>query len=501
MNYNDNTKDELIIELQKLELELGSFKALSKKDDEEKVECANELIIANKELVYQNEEKEKRTAELVIANKELAYQNDEKEKRAAELTFAMEKLEENRINLKTLNEEYKTTNEELKQTVEALIESKEKAEESDRLKSVFLANISHEIRTPMNGILGFAGLLQKPGLGTETQVNYINIIEQSGHRMLNIINDIIDISKIESGQVVVNNTNTNINEIFIELYEFFKPEAENKGLNFIYKNFLNEKNLLISTDRAKFAQIITNLLKNAIKYTDTGSIEFGFIVNENDIECFIKDTGLGIAADLTEAIFDRFRQGDYALNRAYEGAGLGLAISKAYAELLGGKIRLVSEHGKGSVFHFTIPYDSSINYQTKKDAIISNKNKHSNIDVLVVEDDSVSIEYLKALINNVTVALHFASNGKKAVEMVKTKPEINIVLMDLKMPVMDGFEVTGLIKKIRPKLPIIAQTSSLPEDITKAKAAGCDEVVSKPINPDLLFSKIYNLVNKQPTIV
>ncbi len=236
--------------------------------------------------------------------------------------------------------------------------AKEKAEKSDRLKSAFLANMSHEIRTPMNGILGFSDLLKEPGLTGETQQKYIRIIEKSGARMLNIINDIISISKIESGLMEVNLAASNVNEQIEYIHTFFKPEAEAKGNTLSFKNSLPLKEAIIKTDREKLFAILTNLVKNAIKYTDKGSIEFGYSINGEQFEFYVKDTGIGIDNDRQIAIFERFIQADIEDKMARQGAGLGLAISKAYVEILGGELWVESKKDIGSTFYFTIPYNA-----------------------------------------------------------------------------------------------------------------------------------------------
>jgi PAS domain S-box-containing protein len=282
-----------------------------------------ELLIANKELTFQNEEKGKRADELAIANKELILQNKEKEKRAIEL-----------------------------------IKAKEKAEESDRLKSAFLTNMSHEIRTPMNGILGFTELLKEPNLSSDDQQDFIQTIQISGARMLNTINSIVDISKIESGLMKVDIKETNINEKIEFTYKFFKPEVEIKGLQFLFKNSLPAKEAIIKTDNEKVYGMLTNLIRNAIKFTYEGSIEFGYEKKGEYLEFFVKDTGIGIPQNQHKIIFERFRQGSESNDRGYEGSGLGLSIAKSYVEMLGGEIWVESEEGKGSTFYFTIPYNS-----------------------------------------------------------------------------------------------------------------------------------------------
>ncbi|MFA5298330.1 MAG: ATP-binding protein [Lutibacter sp.] len=261
-------------------------------------------------------------------------------------------LKEKNIKIKTQNEEYKKINFELKK-------AKEQAEESDRLKSAFLANMSHEIRTPMSGILGFADLLKSPELTRDKRYKYIEIIEKSGRRMLNIINDIVSISKIESGQSEISISETNINEQLEYIYSFFKPETDKKGIQLILNNTLSAKEAVFNTDKEKICAILTNLVKNAIKFTSQGIIEIGCNLKGNsepaELEFYVKDTGEGISEEQKELIFERFRQGSDSLTRNYEGAGLGLAISKAYVEMLGGKIWVESENGMGAVFYFTIP--------------------------------------------------------------------------------------------------------------------------------------------------
>jgi len=244
---------------------------------------------------------------------------------------------------------------ELKEEKRQLERALEKAEESDRLKSAFLANMSHEIRTPMNGILGFAELLKKPDLSEQKQQQFIGIIEKSGARMLNIINDLIDISKVEAGQMELVFSETNINKQLEFLYNFFHQEAHQKGLRLTGHNSLNGKQIIINTDKEKVYAILTNLIKNAIKFTNKGSIEFGFELIDSNLQFFVRDTGIGISPGKQKAVFERFQQVDSSTSSGYEGSGLGLTIAKAYVELLGGRIWVESEEGKGTDFYFTLP--------------------------------------------------------------------------------------------------------------------------------------------------
>jgi len=385
-----------------------------------------------------------------------------------------------------------------KKTEKELIEAKNKAEESDRLKSAFLANMSHEIRTPMNGILGFAELLKEPMLTGEEQLEYIGIIERSGIRMLNIINDIVDISKVESGQMEVSIKETNINEQIEYLYTFFKPEAHQKGIQFRYKNSLPSKEAILRTDREKLYAILTNLVKNAIKFTHVGAIEFGYNLNVGrepaELEFFVKDTGAGISKEHQAFIFERFRQGNESLNRNYEGAGLGLTISKAYVEMLGGRIWVESDPDgksgeKGSIFYFTIPYNIE-SKEKKVDSIGGSVHPeecliHSNgsgLKILIVEDDVISEKLIKATVKMFSKEVLKAGTGVEGVEACRNNPDIDLVLMDIKMPEMDGLEATRQIRQFNKEVIIIAQTAfALTGDREKAIGAGCNDYIAKPI--------------------
>ena len=418
MNYQDKTKDELIKELQELQQENNFLTALYDKDNTDRKRTLQKIIIVNKALLQSEENFQRSISEsplgirivsfdgkTIYVNKAFldiyefnsleeftsllsinrytpesyAQHQERKEKRkngndVIDYEVSIVRKNAEICHIKVLRKEilwngikhYQVINldiTERKKLILDLITAKEHAEESDRLKSAFLANMSHEIRTPMNGILGFTGLLKEPKLTGEEQQEYISIIEKSGARMLNIINDIVDISKIEAGLMEVNVKESNVNEQIEYIYTFFKPEVEGKGMQLFFKNSLPLKEAIVKTDREKIYAILTNLVKNAIKYTNEGSIEFGYNLVEPLhatalLEFFVKDTGIGIPKDRQEAVFDRFVQADIGNKRAFQGAGLGLSISKAYVEMLGGKIWVESEEGKGSIFYFTIPYNS-----------------------------------------------------------------------------------------------------------------------------------------------
>ena len=395
--------------------------------------------------------------------------------------------------LKAQNKEYQHLNKELVQTNQQLIIAKEKAEENDSLKTAFLQNMSHEIRTPMNGILGFSELLKNPHLSDKEQQEFILIIEQSGRRMLNIINDIVNISKIETGQIDVCLQDTDVNELLRHLYTIFKPESEFLGLELNYLPGLPDKYCMIETDKTKLTQVLSNLIKNAIKFTSAGSIDFGYHLKQKVLEFYVYDTGIGIAPEMSEIIFDRFRQVDMSLARNFEGAGLGLAISKAFIMKLGGKIWVKSELGKGAKFHFIIPYCVPALKHAEIQIPKKPGGRLKNINILITEDDENSMLVLRKMLEIEKANLFFARNGQEAVDIVMTTPELQLVLMDLKMPVMDGYEAIKVIKQIRPELYIIAQSAYVfSNDQDRARKSGCNDFIEKPIRMELLIE----LINK-----
>jgi len=384
------------------------------------------------------------------------------------------------------------TLEALKNKNEELFLSKEKAEESERLKSAFLANMSHEIRTPMNGILGFASLLEDTDLTVEKQHEYLSIIEKSGTRMLNIINDIVDISKIEAGLMKVDIKESNINEQIEYIYTFFKPEVEAKGMK-LFRSTLPTKDAFIHTDREKLYAILTNLVKNAIKYTQEVSIEFGVdraeINGSESLQFYVKDTGIGIAKDSQEAIFERFIQADI-VNTLVQGTGLGLAITKAYVEMLGGKICVESEEGLGSTFYFTIK--NFAKQKTKsfvQDKVIDNhmNPKVLELKILIAEDDETSEMLLDISVKKLGKEIIKVQNGFDAVEACRNHPDLDLVLMDIRMPKMSGYDATRNIRQFNKDVVIIAQTAyGLSGERDKALEAGCNDYISKPINNNKL---------------
>jgi len=389
--------------------------------------------------------------------------------------------------------------------IENLKNAKEKAEESDRLKSAFLANMSHEIRTPMNGILGFTELLGDSDFSVKEKTGFIENIRKSGDRLLNTVNDIIDISKIETGQVEIVIREVNVNEQIENFCQFFKLEAKSKGLELTYINALPTKQAVIKTDEYKFGSILSNLIKNAIKFTDEGIIQVGYEIvkgyHTDFMLFFVKDTGIGIPASRQKAIFNRFVQADIGDTRAFEGSGLGLAISKSYVEMLGGKIWGESTEGNGSKFYFTLPY-----HKTEREIALPKKewsekkyetnNGHKKI--LIVEDEKSANDYLTAVLKKISNEILYADNGSKAVELCRNHPDIDLILMDIKMPVMDGYEATRKIREFNKEVTIIAQTANaLSSDKKKAFEAGCNDYITKPTKKETLLIMINHHLKKK----
>jgi PAS domain S-box-containing protein len=404
----------------------------------------------------------------------------------SERVIAEEKIKISEQLLREQNKVYASLNEELNS-------AKEKAEESDRLKSSFLANMSHEIRTPMNGILGFSTFLADPLLPTEVREAYVKIINTSCEQLLHIVNDIIDISKIEAGQIDLNESMFDLNELLKEVFLFYSPLAKEKGIELIIKplsgSFSND--LKILSDRTKLRQVFDNLLSNAVKFTHSGKILLRCEIKGEFLLFEIEDTGIGIQPDLQIAIFERFWQVEKSYTKKYGGTGLGLSISRAYVERMGGEIWLKSDFGKGSKFFFKVPYKNAMKEETKAPpSNIKEKPVNANLTILIVEDEEINWLYLNEILRSKAKTLH-ALNAKMAIEYIRKYPEIDLVLMDIKLPDINGLELTGIIKTINSKVKVIAQTAyALSGDREKAIAAGCSGYITKPIKRQELLNMI-----------
>lgn len=373
------------------------------------------------------------------------------------------------------------------------IRQAEKAMKSDKLKSAFLANMSHEIRTPMNAIVGFSQLLNE-GIGSADKQQYINIIQNSSDNLLRLINDIIDLSKIEAEDIIIVQSEVNIRELFVELKDIYSIDLLKREKTDVSINFtLNDNDLIIISDPLRLKQVLSNLINNALKFTSRGTINFSCEKKSGELIFCVSDTGTGIPEEAKSKIFDRFTKFNYQ-GMNVEGSGIGLAIAEKLVSLLNGRIWFKSEFGKGSDFYFSIPYiaPKSNSVSTKRIQKMSLSVANENIrPLLVVEDDKASYLLIKEFLKPLNIDIHHVVDGKDAVNFVKLNPDVRLILMDIKLPFMDGYEATRSIKKINPRIPIIAQTAyAMVGDREKALSAGCDDHITKPLD----FNKLQELV-------
>lgn len=379
-----------------------------------------------------------------------------------------------------------------------LIISKEKAEESDRLKTAFLHNISHEIRTPMNAIIGFTALLGEPDNSEETQSSYIETIQSSSNQLLSIINDIVDIAAIQSRVTKLNISEVNINSALKSLHSQYSLIEYEKKVSLEYELSLNDDEAIIRTDRTKLVQILSNLINNSIKFNNQGgSVDFGYKLRDNFIEFFVSDTGIGIPSEYHLKVFDTFFQVDNKMTRQFEGTGLGLSICKAYVQLLGGEIWLKSEQGEGTTFFFTLPFES-VKTISSTDIVQSMPEKQiisGQHTILVAEDDANNFKLIQNWLADLNVKIIYAADGKEAVEKCKQEKSIDLVFMDIKMPVMDGYTATKQIRDFLPDIPIIAQTAYV-TDKDKAIESSCTDYICKPYDKKDVILKIKTYLGK-----
>ena len=394
--------------------------------------------------------------------------------------------------------------------LQELVNAKEQAEKADKLKSAFLANMSHEIRTPMNGVLGFAELLKDPQTTPSEKIEYINIIQDNGKYLLTLINDIIDFAKIEAGELSITKKAFDLNLFFTNLYKTYKNHYKTrlKTIEFLCRIKHEKSSIMLISDAFRIEQILINLIANAFKFTPSGKIELGFEQNhkinkKNFIKFYVSDTGIGISKENQKTIFSTFGQIEIANQLNRKGAGLGLAISKNLAELLGGYIGVNSKPNKGSTFYFFLPHETDdeneIKISTGKFA--ATKEEVKNKTILVVEDDAINMDYLKKLLQKKNIKILSATTGEIAVETVKKlHSTIDLILMDIKLPGMNGYEATLKIKAINKNIPVIAQTAyAMNKDRKKSLTMGCDDHINKPIQKFVLFEKLNNYlyINKK----
>ena len=376
--------------------------------------------------------------------------------------------------------------------------AQEKAEKADKLKTTFLANMSHEIRTPVSAIIGFSDLLKDGGLNDEEKDQYLGFISRGGQNLLNLINDIIDISKIEAGQIRIEKENFRLNSLMSEIYTTFLEEKNNRGKDEVELKLVKgivTNDFKIHSDPYRLQQILVNLLSNALKFTEKGYIEFGYNLNsDRQLLFFVRDTGIGIPIEMREAIFDRFRQVEESYTKNKEGTGLGLAITKKLTDLLGGKIWVEANEKKGSSFYFRIPMNG-IHSDEEIDDLLDKDIENISFEdktIMVVEDEDSNYVLLDKMLKMRKAKVIIANNGQEAINIIsKNGRKIDLVLMDIKMPIVNGYEATKKIKELKSGLPIIAQTAfKTSGEKERCLKAGFDDYVSKPYDKRILMSKI-----------
>jgi len=380
----------------------------------------------------------------------------------------------------------------LKKNELELIKAKEKAEESNRLKTAFMNNISHEIRTPLNGILGFAPLAIQSDISDEEKQKFLKILNISSDRLMNTITDYMDMSLIVSGGMPVNKKEVDIEALLNTLYFKFDKPFNEKNLQLKLQNPTNRVDFVLITDEELLKKSISHLLYNALKFTKEGTITFGYEIKSNNLEIFVKDTGIGIAPDAKERILQVFMQENVLNTRGHEGSGLGLSIANGLTKLLGGKLRIESEILKGTSVFISLPIEPNTTILDNK--LATNKNAlKETAKILIAEDDDVGYLYLETILKNVSAKIMRAVDGKQAIEICKKNSDIDLVLMDIQLPVLNGHEVTRQIRQFNKDVVIIAQTAyGLSGDREKAMEAGCNDYISKPIKKEKLFSLVKN---------
>ena len=427
--------------------------------------------------------------------------NGEKEK-TERLNTKLEKRIQERTEILNLINKYLQEEIRHRNKVEQdLIQAKEEAETANRLKSAYLANMSHEIRTPMNGILGFAQLLKQENISETKKKEFVDIINHNGKLLLNLIEDIIDLAKIEAGQMKLNFTEFNLTEMMERMYQTylvnkFIRRKDHLSLTLVLPK--SAKPVWLTSDEKRIEQVLSNLLDNALKFTETGSIELGLVTAENQVEVYVRDTGIGLSAKQLTEIFNRFDQGGISTIK-YGGSGLGLSICKGIAELLQGTIRVESKPGKGSTFSLSIPIKIST---SKANHPVAGKttpktNHWPGKTLLIAEDEDINYTLICEMLKETRVNLIHARNGVEALNIVRDNHDnIDLVLMDIKMPEMNGYETIRSIREIDQNLPIIAQSAyAMQEEIEKCYTVGCNDYITKPIDGANLITRLGRYLN------
>lgn len=386
----------------------------------------------------------------------------------------------------------------LKDVENRLIRAKRKAEESDKLKSAFLANMSHEIRTPMNSIIGFSDLLNESDIDEQTKKDHLEIIQNAGNDLLKLIDDIIDIAKIEAGQLNIKMESIQVDKLLSETYMMLKNNSTLKS-NRVKIKLINEAGIkpdFILTDGLRLKQILINIVNNAIKFTHTGTIEFGYTIKESVLEFHVTDTGIGLTPEQIGIIWERFRQADDSTTKKYGGNGLGLSISKGLVKLLGGEIWVESVLNKGTTFKFTIPYISAMCTREKMTKKVRKTFDWRGYTILVAEDVDINFVLISEILKYTGVNVIRARDGQECVDLYDVnKNLVDLILLDIQMPILNGYETMRIIKKINKNIPIIVQTAyAMNDDIKKSYDAGCDDYITKPMTRDNLLNKINNLM-------
>jgi len=490
-------------------LECGADSYVMKPFNEKHFISRIETILTNRSSLKEQKEKQESVVDILIKGKK--YLVHATRFQALNMLFSIyevavektHKLTEIQTALSSLHTtlEKKTEEKEKKYHVE-LRAAKEKAEESDRLKTAFLSNMSHEVRTPMNAITGFSSLLSDPDISNNDRKEFVNRISESCYSLSTLVENILDIAKLEAGHLKIYKKKCSLNKLLTNIYSTFSKEKRISGkdqISFRLYTAIKEKDFNILADPFRIYQILSNLLDNAFKYTDKGYVEFGYTVQRKMLQFYVKDTGIGITEDHKGFVFERFRKAEDIKTKLYGGAGLGLAICKKLTELLGGGIWVESELGKGSTFYFTIPLEVTekpVEEPEKKiPAYESDALKDKTI--LVAEDNLLNYKLIEAILAKTEARISWAKDGVEAVEFVSSGHEFDLVLMDIRMPNMDGFQATQEIRKLKKELPVIAITAyGRGDEKDLAMNTGFNDYLTKPVSSEKLIETVNKYIYK-----